>query len=173
MRIALGQFNATVGDIGLNVERMKSFYNRAIEQGADLIIFPELAVCGYPPEDLLLKKHFVEDNFKAVKAIAATCKKKTLIVGFAEKSNVDGCCYNAAAIIQDGAIVSVYRKRQLPNFGVFDEKRYFCAGDESVIIHVDRHKVAVTICRDIWELDLLAESLEENGGIDLYLAAET
>ncbi len=167
MRMALGQFNAVVGDIDHNVERIKSFYHKAIEQGSDLMIFPELAVCGYPPEDLLLKKHFIDDNLKAVEAIASSCNKKTLIVGFAEKSKNNDCCYNAAAIIQDGTIRTVYRKRQLPNFGVFDEKRYFCAGDKPLIINVDGCKVAVTICRDIWELDRLEESLEECGKVDL------
>ena len=153
MRAALGQFNAVVGDLEGNAEKMRSMYVEAMRSGVDLLVFPELAVCGYPPEDLLHKKHFLEDCRETVEKLAADCPKGTMIVGFAD--SYEGDCYNCAAILQDGAISRIYRKVLLPNYGVFDERRYFQAGDEPLVIDIAGIKAAVTICADVWDIDWL------------------
>ncbi len=98
MRIALGQFNATVGDLAGNVAKMKKIWAEAMAAGADLVAFPEMAICGYPPEDLVYKKQFVQDNWAALEDLAAACNKKTVVVGFVEGD--ESGLYNAAAVIQ-------------------------------------------------------------------------
>ena len=167
VRIALGQFNATVGDLPGNVEKMKKLWSDAAVAGADLVAFPELAICGYPPEDLVYKKQFVKDNRSALEELAAACPKKTLVVGFVECS--EGNLYNSAAVIQAGRIVSVYRKGLLPNTSVFDEQRYFKPGGTPVIINVEGLRVALTICQDIWDKAWLARFFAGAGRIDLML----
>jgi NAD+ synthase (glutamine-hydrolysing) len=154
----LGQFNAVVGDFTGNAEKMRTMYAEAVQSNADLLVFPELAVCGYPPEDLMLKKQFLEDNRHTVERLAADCPKMTVIVGFAESYQADR--YNSAAVLQNGSISTVYRKGRLPNFGVFDERRYFQPGTEPVVINVGGLNVAVTICFDIWDLEWLAKFLK-------------
>ncbi|MHC4459223.1 MAG: nitrilase-related carbon-nitrogen hydrolase, partial [Planctomycetota bacterium] len=134
MRVALGQFNAVVGDLAGNAEKMRKNYAEAIKSNVDLLVFPELAVCGYPPEDLLLKKHFLRDCSLTIEKLAADCPDKTIIVGFAE--NYQGNSYNSAAVLRDGGITKVYRKGLLPNYGVFDERRYFQPGIEPVVINL-------------------------------------
>lgn len=158
-RVALGQFNALVGDLAGNAEKMRSIYTEAMRSNADLLVFPELAVCGYPPEDLLLKKHFLKGNRLTVEKLAADCPKATLIVGFAEQSG--GYCYNSAAVLQAGRISKIYRKGLLPNYGVFDERRYFRAGIKPVVIKAVGFNVAVTICADIWDIKWLANFLRD------------
>jgi NAD+ synthase (glutamine-hydrolysing) len=167
VRVALGQFNAVVGDLPGNVERMRSIYTEAIRSDVDLLVFPELAVCGYPPEDLLLKKHFLKDNRLTVEKLAADCPAKTIVVGFAE--SYQGNSYNSAAVLQNGRVSKIYRKALLPNFGVFDEQRYFHAGAEPLIIDIAGLKVAVTICADIWETEWLVDFLKDCGGIELVV----
>ena len=157
MRIALGQFNATVGDLAGNVEKMKKMWAQAVEAGADLVAFPELAICGYPPEDLVYKKQFVKDNRAALEELAAACPQKTLVVGFVECS--EGGLYNAAAVIQKGRIVSIYHKSLLPNNSVFDEQRYFQPGERPCSSTSTGLRVALTICEDIWDTEWLAELL--------------
>ncbi|MHC4424168.1 MAG: nitrilase-related carbon-nitrogen hydrolase, partial [Planctomycetota bacterium] len=124
--MALGQFDAVVGDLVGNAEKMREIYAGAVQSDVDLLLFPELAVCGYPPEDLLLKKHFLDDNRSTVEKLAADCPKATIIVGFAECHQ--GNSYNSAAVLQAGRISKIYRKGRLLNFGVFDERRYFQPG---------------------------------------------
>jgi NAD+ synthase (glutamine-hydrolysing) len=167
VRIALGQFNATVGDLAGNVERMKGMWAEAGAAGADLVAFPELAICGYPPEDLVYKKQFVQDNRLALEELAAACAKKTLVVGFVEGSNGD--LYNSAAVIQEGRVAGIYRKTLLPNTSVFDEQRYFKPGGAPVIINVEGWQVALTICQDIWDTAWLAGFFAGTGRIDLML----
>ena len=167
MRVALGQFNAVVGDLAGNAEKMRNLYTKALASDIDLLVFPELAVCGYPPEDLLHKKHFLADNRLIVEKLAADCPQKTLIVGFAE--SYQGAAYNAAAILQTGRVNEIYRKGQLPNYGVFDERRYFEAGTEPVVINVAGLNIAVTICADIWELQWLADFLTDASQIQMIL----
>ncbi len=165
MRVALGQFNAVVGDLQGNIGKMRRFYKLATAAGADLLLFPELAVCGYPPEDLLHKKHFSADCGAALEQLIADCPNKTLVVGFVE----DSYCgiYNSAAVIQSGRLLKNYRKAQLPNYGVFDEHRYFRSGVEPLVINIAGLNVAITICEDIWEIDWLTKQLAGAGKIHL------
>ncbi len=142
-----------MGDIAGNVKSMRRLYAEAVELNADALVFGEMCVCGYPPEDLLLKKHFLADNQKAVETLAGRCGDITVVAGFAE------CCdemaYNSLGVMRNGRLEAVYRKCVLPNYGVFDEKRYFHAGGEPLIIEVKGVSVALTICEDIWQLDWL------------------
>jgi NAD+ synthase (glutamine-hydrolysing) len=147
MRVALAQINATVGDIAGNEAKVREQLARSREAGAQLALFPELAVTGYPPEDLLLKEHFLADARAAVERIAADAQGIVAVVGFPERADD---AYNAAAVLADGAIQAVYRKVNLPNYGVFDELRYFQRGPGGAILEVDGVKVGVTVCEDIW-----------------------
>ena len=167
MRIGLGQINSLVGDLAGNAEKMRKTYDEALSSGVDLLVFPELAVCGYPPEDLLYKKHFLQDNRQTIEKLAADCPQITIIVGFAE--GLDDKNYNSAAILQDGRIAKIYRKAQLPNYGVFDEERYFQAGTETVTINIKGVRAAITVCRDIWDIKWLSGFLKDTGQIQLIV----
>ncbi|MHC4792296.1 MAG: nitrilase-related carbon-nitrogen hydrolase, partial [Planctomycetota bacterium] len=167
MRVALGQFNAVVGDLAGNAEKMRKNYAEAIKSNVDLLVFPELAVCGYPPEDLLLKKHFLRDCSLTIDKLAADCPDKTIIVGFAE--NYQGNSYNSAAVLQNGNITKVYRKGLLPNYGVFDERRYFQPDIEPVVINLAGLNVAITICADIWDIQWLDDFFKNSGQIQVVL----
>jgi len=167
MRVALGQFNAVVGDLDGNARKMGKIYAEAVRSDVDLLVFPELAICGYPPEDLLHKKHFLTDCSLALDKLTADCHDKTIIVGFAE--SYQEASYNSAAILQGGRISKIYRKAQLPNYGVFDEPRYFQPGTEPVVINVGGLNVAVTICADIWEIEWLIDFLKDAGQIQMIL----
>ena len=147
MRVALAQINATVGDIPGNEAKVREQLARAREAGAQLALFPELAVTGYPPEDLLLKEHFLADARAAVERIAADAQGIVAVVGFPERADD---VYNAAAVLTDGGLQAIYRKVNLPNYGVFDELRYFQRGPGGAMIDVDGVKVGLTICEDIW-----------------------
>ena len=146
-RLAMAQVNATVGDLDGNTERIISGIQDARDLGADLIAFPELALPGYPPEDLLLKPQFIRENHDSLRRIAAECKGIAAIVGFIDS---DSDIYNAAAVINDGEIVGTYRKMYLPNYGVFDEDRYFAAGTDCPVYIINGTPVGVNICEDIW-----------------------
>jgi len=176
MRIGLGQINSLVGDLAGNAEKMRKTYDEAISSGVDLLVFPELAVCGYPPEDLLYKKHFLLDNQQTIEKLAADCPQMTIIAGFAEGANDNGFdrltmkqSYNSAAILQDGRIARIYRKAQLPNYGVFDEARYFQAGKETAIINIKGVRAAITVCRDIWDIKWLSSFLKSTGPIRMIV----
>lgn len=132
IRVALAQVNALVGDFSANVENLATRLDEARRQGADLVAFPELAVCGYPPEDLLLKPGFAKDNHAAVRELCGHTHGLTAVIGFVDRE-LD--LYNAAAILHDGKWVGTYRKQRLPNYGVFDELRYFKPGtDEQLFL---------------------------------------
>ncbi len=167
MRIAMGQFNATVGDIQGNIAAMRKFAHRAVESRCDLIAFPEMCVCGYPPEDLLLKKHFLEANQAAVEQLAAECTDIVMVAGFAQPDA--GGPFNALAVMRNGRIEGFYRKCFLPNYAVFDEKRYFEAGSNSLVIDVRGVRIALTICEDIWRLEALASLLDNGTRKDLIV----
>jgi len=160
VRVGLGQFNACVGDLAGNAGKMRKMYSEAIGLGVDLLIFPELAICGYPPEDLLHKRHFLDDNRTVLEKLAADCPDTVMAVGFAEVSGQNS--YNSAAVIQGGKVARVYRKALLPNYGVFDEQRYFRAGSEPVTINAAGLNIAVTICMDIWDVEWLAAFLRNS-----------
>lgn len=167
MRMAFGQFDSVVGDLAGNVERMHAMWQQAMEKQADLVVFPEMSLCGYPPEDLLYKPHFLEDTFEALRVLTEKCPQGTLIVGLPEGTHRE--TYNAAAVIQDGRIGPIYRKGRLPNFSVFDEARYFKAGKEPMIIEVQGIRIALSICFDLWRLSWLSQRLASVGDFDLLL----
>jgi NAD+ synthase (glutamine-hydrolysing) len=167
MRVALGQFNAVVGDLAGNTEKMRKIWNEAMQSGVDLLLFPELAVCGYPPEDLLHKEHFLDYNRSFVDKLAAECPEKTIIVGFAESHM--NAVYNSAAVLQEGGISKIYRKGILVDYGVFDERRYFQPGTKPVVIDIAGLNVAVTICADIWKIRWLDNFLRDTGKIQMIV----
>jgi NAD+ synthase (glutamine-hydrolysing) len=150
LRLALAQTNMTVGDLAGNIERVLCRIRQAAEAGATIVAFPELALPGYPPEDLLLKPSFVSDNLSALEDLTqATSDFPSLcvVVGFVDR---DTDLYNAAAIIFEGRRVAVYHKHYLPNYGVFDEDRYFSAGSQAPIFEIGGVICGINICEDIW-----------------------
>ena len=181
MKIGIGQINTTVGDLSGNRERILRSYRNLVAEGADLIVFPELAVCGYPPRDLLFKSRFVEDNEASLRQIVQETGDVPAIIGFVEK-RPDGSSgrpfYNAAAWCEGGKVTAIARKCLLPNYDVFDEERYFEPADEPLIHSWNGLRVGISICEDIWsnadaanlrryENDPLAQLASE--GIDLLL----
>ena len=167
MRIGLGQFNSVVGDLSGNVRKIKEFYTRALQEKVDLLLFPELCICGYPPEDLVLKKHFLEECTSSIEKVAAACPDITIIAGFVETAHEES--YNSAAVMNGGRVTNIYRKGQLPNHGVFDERRYFQQGSKPLVIEVGGISIAVTICDDIWQMDWLADFLKKSMPFDLLV----
>jgi NAD+ synthase (glutamine-hydrolysing) len=147
LRLALAQMNATVGDLSGNASIIKKRLEEARDVGAHIAAFPELAITGYPPEDLLLKPSFIEANHKALLSLQPHTKGLTAIVGFVER-DVD--LFNSAAVFHDGDWVETYRKQRLPNYGVFDELRYFRPGRDELIVQIADAAVGITICEDIW-----------------------
>jgi len=143
----MAQVNTTVGDFEGNTRKIIHTIDEARSQGVDLLTFPELSTCGYPPEDLLLKPHFLQENLKALEHILLCSVGITVVVGFVDS---EGDIYNAAAVCHDGKLIGVYRKMYLPNYGVFDENRYFRAGDECPVYVIAGVGVGVSICEDIW-----------------------
>lgn len=149
LRIAVAQFNAVVGDLTGNVSRIVDCAARAKARGADLLLTPELALCGYPPEDLLLRPDFYRACDAALDHLAAQVDGITLVVGHPEAA--EGKRYNAATVLRNGRRLATYRKYRLPNYEVFDEKRYFDAGDTACVVNIDGVRCGLNICADIWE----------------------
>ena len=148
MRLALAQINTVVGDLDGNRDRILARLEEASEEGADLVLFPELAVTGYPPEDLLLRPGFVRAAEQSLNEIARQVRGITAVVGapYFERD-----LYNTAAVLADGEIKARYRKRFLPNYGVFDEDRYFAAGRELFLLEVGETLLGPTVCEDVWQ----------------------
>ncbi|MBI5049011.1 MAG: NAD+ synthase [Deltaproteobacteria bacterium] len=147
IRIAMAQINPTVGDLSGNARKILTFIDKAKGADADLVVFPELAISGYPPEDLLLKPQFVADNISHLKTIAHKTKDITAVIGFVDsKEDI----YNAAAVIHKGEVVDIYHKMFLPNYGVFDEDRYFQAGTTPLNVVLKDVTIGIGICEDIW-----------------------
>jgi len=149
LRIALAQINTTVGNLEGNARKIIDYIERAREMSVNVIAFPELAITGYPPEDLLLKKHFVEDNLKVLKSLLKETKNITAVIGFVDADN-KGRLFNAAAVVHNRTLKGIYHKEQLPNYGVFDEKRYFTPGRNNKIFKSGPAALGVSICEDIW-----------------------
>jgi NAD+ synthase (glutamine-hydrolysing) len=148
LRVALAQINPTVGDIAGNARLVNEYTALARSEEAAIVVFPELALTGYPPEDLLLKTHFLDAVGDALEDIAAQTQGIVAVVGFPERADD---VYNAAALLADGQVAAVYRKMYLPNYGVFDEQRYFQNGQRPAVFDVDDVTVGITVCDDIWE----------------------
>jgi NAD+ synthase (glutamine-hydrolysing) len=149
VRIALGQINTTVGDLRGNVERMVAAAADASNAGADLVCFPELAITGYPPEDLVLRPRFVADNLAALDDLATrTAHGCAVLTGFVDRS--DRGLHNSAALLSGGEVVVRYHKVKLPNYGVFDEQRYFVPGDAACSIRLASSALGITVCEDAW-----------------------
>ncbi len=147
LRIGLCQINTTVGDIEGNTEKIIDYISKGKRMGVDLLAFPEMAVTGYPPEDLLLMPKFIEANLRAIKRIARATTSITALVGFVDKKED---IYNAAALLHNGKLVDSYCKRFLPNYGVFDEDRYFHVGTENFIFTLNSIPIGPSICEDLW-----------------------
>ena len=158
--------NATVGDIAGNGQRIRDGIRAAGDARADLVAFGELALTGYPPEDLLLREAFLRDTFGALQQLASEVNGIVAVVGFPE--HADGGLYNSAAVLAGGAIAAVYRKTHLPNYGVFDERRYFAPGHEPSVIEIGAERVGLTVCEDLWVPGPPA-SQEAEGGAGLIL----
>ncbi|GAB4533949.1 MAG: NAD+ synthase [Thermodesulfovibrionia bacterium] len=147
IRVALSQINPTVGDLSGNTKKIISYIKMARAKDAHIVAFPELAITGYPPEDLLLKPQFIDDNLDALNRIIGVSNDIIIIVGFVDRK--DGL-FNSAAIISNKRLVDVYHKRLLPNYGVFDEYRYFKPGKRFPVYSINGCRFGVNICEDIW-----------------------
>ncbi len=150
LRLGLAQINTTVGDLDGNAAKVLEYVDRARELGVDLLSFPEMTITGYPPEDLLLRPQFIGDNLAVLQGVVKGCQGISAVVGFVDR---DHDIHNAAAIIHDGRLVDVYHKQFLPNYGVFDENRYFQAGTRCPVYVMAGIGVGVSICEDIWYPD--------------------
>jgi NAD+ synthase/NAD+ synthase (glutamine-hydrolysing) len=147
--IAAAQMNCTVGDLPGNAARILDFAERARAGGAQLVLTPEFSLCGYPPEDLVLRESFLRDCRRELEGLALRAQGIALVVGYPELA-ADGRRYNAAALLRDGRIAAVARKRELPNYDVFDEKRYFAAGEEPCVFELGGVRFGLAICEDVW-----------------------
>ncbi|MEQ8834939.1 MAG: NAD+ synthase [Miltoncostaeaceae bacterium] len=156
MRIACAQLNTVVGDIAGNGRLIRRALADAAEAHADLVLVPELAVTGYPPEDLLLRPAFLDAARAELHRIAEAVRHGVAIIGFPEW---DGDAFNAAAVVHDGEVRAIYRKRFLPNYGVFDEARYFRAGDRAGLIRLGDVRVGLAVCEDVWYPSPVVSSL--------------
>jgi NAD+ synthase (glutamine-hydrolysing) len=178
LRVALAQVNPTVGDIDGNARLVSEWIGRARDAGADVVVFPELTLPGYPPEDLLLKPHFLTANQRALSELAADAHGIVALVGFAEPTGSESegrhdapaprRARNALAVLDNGAVAAVYRKQRLPNYGVFDEARYFEPGSEPMVHAASGVEMGLTICEDVWEPGPPA-SLEAQAGAQLIV----
>jgi NAD+ synthase (glutamine-hydrolysing) len=148
IRVALGQLNFTVGDIDGNLERATGAVHEAEKGGAQVLVLPELALTGYPPEDLVLKSGFVAANQSALTEVATSTGELLTVVGFVDSD--DHHLYNAAGICHEGAVRAIYRKQLLPNYGVFDERRYFQPGRRHTLIETGQGVLGVCVCEDVW-----------------------
>jgi NAD+ synthase (glutamine-hydrolysing) len=161
MRLGLAQIDSVVGDLDGNRARILARLEEARQAGADLVVFPELIVTGYPPEDLLLRPGFVRAAAASLEAIAREANGIVALVGTPHRDGDD--LFNACAVCAEGQVQSIYRKRLLPNYGVFDEKRYFAPGSEPVVVRLGEVVVGVTICEDMWEPGPPATALAQAG----------
>ncbi|MEE8385232.1 MAG: NAD+ synthase, partial [Dehalococcoidia bacterium] len=154
LRVGMAQINTTVGDLEGNVAKVIEYVERARGLGVDIVSFPELTVTGYPPEDLLLRPSFVRENLQALEAVVKGCGGITAVVGFVDlcggRQGGDDDIHNSAAVIHDGRLADVYHKQRLPNYGVFDEMRYFRPGEGYPVYTVAGVGVGVNVCEDIW-----------------------
>ena len=169
LKIAIAQINATVGDLAGNASRILDFAVRATEQGGDLLLTPELALCGYPPEDLLLRQDFFAACERELDALAARLPAIDVLVGHPLERH--GKRYNAATLLRDGARVATYCKQRLPNYEVFDEERYFDPADEPCVVTVNGVRCGINICADVWEAGAADRARDAGAEVLLVLNA--
>jgi len=150
LRLAMAQINVVVGDIDGNTQKILEWMDRARDVDADIVMFPELALTGYPPEDLLLKPQFIDANLAALDKIVNRSRDIAAVIGFVDRQDD---IFNAAAVVQNGKRVATYHKIYLPNYGVFDEFRYFQPGNRCPVLQMDRVTIGISICEDIWYPD--------------------
>ncbi len=168
LRIVMGQLNLLVGDIDGNADKLIRAANRARDEiGGDLIVFPELALTGYPPEDLLLRADLLERAEKSLAAIAGAVHGVDVIIGHPHRRG--DRLYNAASVVHNGKIIATYLKQLLPNYGVFDEKRYFAPGNNPCVIDIHGVPVGVTICEDVWQAGPVEQSANAGAGVVVNL----
>ena len=149
LRAALAQINTTVGDLKGNTAKTLDYIDKARAQGAHLLAFPELTITGYPPEDLLYRPHLVSENRACLDGVIERSEGIAIVIGFVD-SNDQGDLFNSAAVIQDRRLLGIYHKVHLPNYGVFDEKRYFLPGADAPVFDINGTPVGVNVCEDIW-----------------------
>ena len=168
-KVSLAQFSPHTGNIEANVQKMIELANEAKKQNVDLIVFPELSTIGYPAEDLLLRPSLTKRTASAFEQLA-TVKDIVLVFGFVNQAE-NGERYNSAAVMKDGQVLGVYNKQNLPNYSVFDEKRYFSEGHQHLIFEYLGHKFGVLICEDIWKLETAQQIAQLNVETVLVLNA--
>ena len=166
IKISMSQINTIVGSLDSNTKKIIDKITKAKKEKSNVICFPELSITGYPPEDLVLSDLFIKNNIKALNSIKKHTKNIIVIVGFIDK-DINGI-YNSAAILNNGKIIEIYRKTKLPNYGVFDEKRYFHSGSKVVVIQKNDIKIGISICEDIWD-DYEICKLQSNYGCNLLI----
>jgi NAD+ synthase (glutamine-hydrolysing) len=167
IRIAQAQINTTVGDFSGNLKKTIDFIDMARSQGSDIVTFPELTVCGYPPEDLLLKRDFLDDNLRTIEHLKQHVKNIVVVAGYVD--SCDGNVYSAAAILQNQKLMGTYHKIELPNYGVFDEKRYFKEGSSLILFEMNQVIFTITICEDVWIEGGSVDKLVKDRDIDIVL----
>jgi NAD+ synthase (glutamine-hydrolysing) len=166
LRLAMAQINVVVGDVEGNAQKIIEWMDRARDVDADIVTFPELALTGYPPEDLLLKPQFIDANLAALDKVISRTRDITAIIGFVDRKDD---IFNAAAVAQNGKLVTTYHKIYLPNYGVFDELRYFQPGSRCPVLQMDRATVGVSICEDIWYPDGPVFQQALSGGAEIII----
>lgn len=169
MKLAIAQVNCTLGDLAKNGEKILHYAEQAKQQGAQLLLTPELALCGYPPEDLLLRKGFYRACAQALQELAEKIDGITVVVGHPHQ--VDGKRYNAASLLQDGKIITTYFKHELPNYSVFDEERYFEHGTEPCVFKMGAITFALNICADVWQPEAARQARDAGAQVLLVLNA--
>lgn len=168
MRISLAQINTTVGDIEGNRNLIIAALKRSRAERTELVVFPELTLTGYPPEDLLHRSDFIVDNQKALKALLPFTAGLAAVIGFVERDS-GGRLFNASALISNKKIITVYRKNELPNYGVFDERRYFAAGSAPKPVRYKGKRILISICEDIWQKDSFVYSKNTPKKSDIFI----
>ena len=166
LRLALAQINLTVGDLPGNTARMLEWLGRARDAGADLVAFPELATTGYPPEDLLFKRSFVDANVDAMEEVVSASRGIAVVLGYVQPR--DNGVANSAAIGCDGRLIDTYDKIFLPNYGVFDEERYFVKGNLCPVYEICGVQVGVNVCEDIW-YEVGPSTVQRQAGAELIV----
>lgn len=169
LNIALAQLNFVVGDIRANTQKIRHSIDQAREHHADLLVFSELCVSGYPPEDLLFRDDFLAQCDQAVQTIQAHTQGITVIIGAPVRH--DGLLYNAALALSEGKIIAEYHKQALPNYGVFDEQRYFAAGQSNCLLSIRGLNLALTVCEDIWHPGIIAANAQQGADLIVTLNA--